>query len=469
MKLSKELNFICFLLVFCFVNSQQIHQQQQQQQKQNHQQRHHGRRIQQNSKVRRIYAMCPPSFTKIGNECYHLSSTKASWLDSHFECKDKNAKLAEPLKYSDRLLRKYLMQRGRTRGDIWIGGMYNWQRNKWQWGYNGKDMTYQSFSQMNPGEDLKYHCSILNPELKYRWSAKLCFEKHYYLCQHRMPYVSEKNRQRIYTRWNETFPGQMANEIQVYVTSPNGNRREMQRSGGNTRRPTVTTPQQKKVPQNQTSRNQGGQRNNQLPVDTRRISNEINPPEIVSAQDTQLRRKKQQKDKSKESRTSKLTGDVDLGRNFLKKNLNKQPKSRRRQESRTSTVPTVTTSTTTTESPNSISQIYPVNPHRHNHYNSNNNDDDANNRRIDKSSRREDTYRNQQSYSTVSTMTANSGNIYNTTTELTASKQIEKKKRLDNVREKLSRLTDEEKMEFLKLKAQRKAQRNNKSINDTTS
>lgn len=196
-----------------------------------------------------------------------------------------------------------------------------------------------------------------------------------------------------------------------------------QRSGGNTRRPMVTTPQ-KKVPQNQnqTSRNQGGQRNNQLPVDTRRINNEINPPEILSTQDAQLRRKKQHKDKSKESRP-KITGDVDLDRNMLKKNLSKQPKSRRRQ----STVPTVTTSTTTTtESPNSISQIYPVNPHRHNHYNSNNNDDEANNRHIDKSSRREDTYRNQQSYSTVSTMTANSGNIYNTTTELTASKQIEK-------------------------------------------
>lgn len=95
--------------------------------------------------------MCPPSFTKIGNECYFLSPTKASWLDSHFECKDKNSKLAEPLKYADRLLRKYFMERGRTRGEIWIGGMYNWQRMKWQWGYNGKDMTYQSFSQMKPG------------------------------------------------------------------------------------------------------------------------------------------------------------------------------------------------------------------------------------------------------------------------------------------------------------------------------
>lgn len=40
-----------------------------------------------------------------------------------------------------------------------------------------------------------------------------------------MPYVNEKTRQRIYSKWNETFPGQMANEIQIHVTSPNGNRR----------------------------------------------------------------------------------------------------------------------------------------------------------------------------------------------------------------------------------------------------
>jgi hypothetical protein len=117
-------------LLFCLATSQQ----QQQQQQRYHQQRHHGRKNQQQAKIRRVYAMCPPTFTKIGNECYHLSSTEASWLDSHFECKDKNAKLAEPLKYSDRLLRKYLMQRGRARGDIWIGGMFNWQKMRWMWG-----------------------------------------------------------------------------------------------------------------------------------------------------------------------------------------------------------------------------------------------------------------------------------------------------------------------------------------------
>ena len=47
----------------------------------------------------------------------------------------------------------------------------------------------------------------------------MCTEKHYFICQHRMPYVTEKNRQRIYNKWNETYPHQMANEVEVYVTT----------------------------------------------------------------------------------------------------------------------------------------------------------------------------------------------------------------------------------------------------------
>lgn len=98
------------------------------------------------NRARRMYAMCPPDFIKIGSECYFISANKESWLDAHFECKDRNSKLAEPLKYADRRLRKYLKNRDQSRSDnIWIGGMYNWQTNKWQWGYNGGDMKYFSF------------------------------------------------------------------------------------------------------------------------------------------------------------------------------------------------------------------------------------------------------------------------------------------------------------------------------------
>lgn len=50
-----------------------------------------------------------------------------------------------------------------------------------------------------------------------RWSARPCVEKSYYICQHRMPYVSETNRVKIYQRWNVTFPHGMANEIEVKV------------------------------------------------------------------------------------------------------------------------------------------------------------------------------------------------------------------------------------------------------------
>lgn len=43
----------------------------------------------------------------------------------------------------------------------------------------------------------------------------MCMEQYQFVCQHRMPYVSEKNRYKIYTKWNESFPNEMANEIEV--------------------------------------------------------------------------------------------------------------------------------------------------------------------------------------------------------------------------------------------------------------
>ena len=52
-----------------------------------------------------------------------------------------------------------------------------------------------------------------------RWAARPCMEKHYFVCQHRMPYVNDKNRQLIYNKWNETYPNEMANEIEVFVSN----------------------------------------------------------------------------------------------------------------------------------------------------------------------------------------------------------------------------------------------------------
>lgn len=32
-----------------------------------------------------------------------------------------------------------------------------------------------------------------------------------------MPYVNEKNRQKVYNKWNETYPNEMANEIEEVI------------------------------------------------------------------------------------------------------------------------------------------------------------------------------------------------------------------------------------------------------------
>lgn len=57
-----------------------------------------------------MYVMCPPNFIKIGNECYYFSTDQLSWLEAHFECKDKDSRLAEPIKHEDRKVRRYLMR-----------------------------------------------------------------------------------------------------------------------------------------------------------------------------------------------------------------------------------------------------------------------------------------------------------------------------------------------------------------------
>lgn len=47
----------------------------------------------------------------------------------------------------------------------------------------------------------------------FRWSSRSCVDQNRFICQHKMPRVSEKNRMKVYRRWNDTYPNQLANEI----------------------------------------------------------------------------------------------------------------------------------------------------------------------------------------------------------------------------------------------------------------
>lgn len=71
---------------------------------------------------RYMYALCPPGFQRVGTECYSLLPQHNSWLDAHFYCKDKNSKLAEPRKFSDRKLREFLLKQ-----DSITGGQFSSQ------------------------------------------------------------------------------------------------------------------------------------------------------------------------------------------------------------------------------------------------------------------------------------------------------------------------------------------------------
>lgn len=190
------------------------------------------------SNTKHMYALCPPDFFGIGTECYYISQKKENWLDAHFDCKDRKSRLAEPNRYEDRMLRKFLVNNDLTKESKWIGGNFNWAQRKWQW-QDGKEFTYQSFSQTPGGvQELQYHCAILNPDLKYRWSASSCVEKHQYICQHRMPYVNEKHRSRIYTRWNQTYPNEQATQVEVTINEAEmlkrGNRQSIPVNGRST-------------------------------------------------------------------------------------------------------------------------------------------------------------------------------------------------------------------------------------------
>ncbi|XP_017862844.1 PREDICTED: trichohyalin isoform X1 [Drosophila arizonae] len=182
---------------------------------------------------RRMYAMCPPQFQRVGTDCYSLVDQRSSWLEAYFFCKDKNANLAEPGKNADRKLRIYLERVDSQSGEhdpIWIGGTYDHRNKHWQWSTSGRNLTYDAFSQMDStymqlisnSKPLDNNCAVYDPSLKYRWSARSCPDKLRFICQHKMPKVSEANRYKIYNRWNETYPNQLANEVVLEVINRRG-------------------------------------------------------------------------------------------------------------------------------------------------------------------------------------------------------------------------------------------------------
>lgn len=141
--------------------------------------------LRQHEPVRRF--ACPVGFFRLKRFCYYLSAGTASWRDAYFHCKDRNATLAIlDRNGKDKMLRKYLMGEQFTKLERWIGGIFNWQQMAWEWGVTGEKMVFQSFGKMELGGRSKkyaWHCIIMDPTLKYKWSARSCMERKHYVCE----------------------------------------------------------------------------------------------------------------------------------------------------------------------------------------------------------------------------------------------------------------------------------------------
>ncbi|CAG5097083.1 Similar to Perlucin (Haliotis laevigata) [Cotesia congregata] len=129
---------------------------------------------------------CPIGFFRLKRNCYYLSAGMAPWREAHFHCKDRNSTLAIlDKKGKNRILRKYLMGDQFTKLERWIGGIYNWQQMTWEWGVSGEKVVFQNFHNLNQSNSKAYawHCIVLDPAIKYKWSPRSCVKKKHYICQ----------------------------------------------------------------------------------------------------------------------------------------------------------------------------------------------------------------------------------------------------------------------------------------------
>lgn len=66
--------------------------------------------LEEGGKVRRQYS-CPARFIRMGNSCYFLSKTMATWHDAHFRCRSMGAQLAAFEKRPENAhMRRHLMR-----------------------------------------------------------------------------------------------------------------------------------------------------------------------------------------------------------------------------------------------------------------------------------------------------------------------------------------------------------------------
>jgi hypothetical protein len=148
-----------------------------------------------------------------------------------------------------------------------------------------------------------------------------------------MSYVNEKNRQKVYTKWNETYPNQLANEVEVYVSTNGNSNRSQYRTVPKRNRvnPGKTVQLNNKFPKTELADNAPDYLPPSVYTNLEQLQQKaqedvIHPVESPHATNPKL---PSMRPKKRHSKPLKLTGEVNLGNQF-KHERRQRPKDRRK-------------------------------------------------------------------------------------------------------------------------------------------
>lgn len=181
--------------------------------------------LEEGGQARRQYS-CPARFIRMGNSCYFLSKTMATWQDAHFRCRAMGAQLAAFEKRSENShMRKLLMREEMAPLARWIGGTYQWEKRFWMWGSSGLPVSYTAFPRRRVTRDWAWHCISMDPTAAFHWKPASCLHVKHYICE--TPLRRTRARARSQDAGTKHLKGPRRKEEDVLVDK--GSRRGVQR------------------------------------------------------------------------------------------------------------------------------------------------------------------------------------------------------------------------------------------------
>ncbi|XP_078496118.1 C-type Lectin CRL-like [Lissotriton helveticus] len=124
-------------------------------------------------------------WTKIGNTCYQIFSSKISFSNAEMYCRGviRGGRLASIHSYSDNIQLARMTHANAPR--VWVGGLYLHEAKSYVW-TDGSEMDFKNWSTGEPNLLAKEFCMEMFGNGK--WNDLPCHTKQAYICEYRLSY-----------------------------------------------------------------------------------------------------------------------------------------------------------------------------------------------------------------------------------------------------------------------------------------